>query len=50
MPIVCSRKTGEVKTAGMTAEQNNKAWEIILREYIKRHPDVLEEKPEGDTQ
>jgi len=42
MPIVCDRKTGTVKTVPtITPEQNSKAWEITLREYIKKHPEVL---------
>lgn len=45
MPIVCDRKTGAVKSAPtLTPEQNSRAWETILREYIKKHPEVLENK------
>lgn len=42
MPIVLDRKTGEVLSSQkFTPQQNRKAWEIIIREYVKKHPEAL---------
>lgn len=45
MPIVINRNTGTVTVEQkLPQDQNQKAWETILREYIKKHPDVLSDK------
>lgn len=43
MPIVINRSTGDVKSPKLTQEQSQKAWEIIVREYVKKHPEILKE-------
>ena len=43
MPIVISRTTGEVlRAAPMTQEQTDLAWEFILRAYLEKHPEILQ--------
>lgn len=44
MPIRIDRKTGKVLiTQKLTTEQNQKAWETIVKAYVKKHPEkVLE--------
>ena len=45
MPIVISRTTGNVSVEQkLPQDQNQKAWEMILKAYIKQHPEVLEDK------
>jgi hypothetical protein len=45
MPIVINRKTGTVSSdQKLSQSQNQQAWETILREYIKKHPEVLADK------
>lgn len=45
MPIVIDRSSGEVRSfRTMTAEERQKAIEIIARAYIKNHPEVLSGK------
>lgn len=44
MPIVISRATGELVSAPkVTQEQNDAAWEHILKAYLAAHPEVLRE-------
>ncbi len=42
MPIVISRKTGEIiSKPNYTQEQIDTLWEIVLRNWIKLHPEEL---------
>ena len=42
MPIVVNRNTKEVVCAQkLTPEQNQKAWEMIVASYAKRHPEIF---------
>lgn len=42
MPIVISRKTGEVQQpVKLTQEQSDLAWELILKAFIAAHPEAL---------
>ena len=43
MPIVVSRSTGDIKSPKLTQEQSQKAWEIIVRECVKKHPEIVKE-------
>lgn len=50
MPIVISREAGApVQASPMTQEQTNAVWEIILRAYLSKHPEVLR-TPEINTE
>ena len=43
MPIVIDRTSGEVfATSELTPEQKQQAWEAVLRNYLKKHPDLFE--------
>lgn len=43
--IICDRKTGKILHMDkLTPEQNQRAHEFMLKEYIKRHPEILEGK------
>ena len=44
MPIVIDRKTGEILAAPeLTSEQKQKAWEFIVKTYVEKHPEKLQE-------
>ena len=46
MPIIVSRKTGEVLSAPvLTQEQRDKLWEAIIRGHVRRHPEIFQEQP-----
>jgi hypothetical protein len=51
MPIVIDRKTGATTASPkMSSQQNQKAWEQILRTYVNNHPEVLsDEKIKGEA-
>ena len=51
MPIVIERKSGAVQSSQkLTPQQNQKAWELIVRNYIKNHPEALsDEKLKGEA-
>lgn len=41
MPIIADRKTGEIISAPkLTQEQRQRAWEIIVRAYVEKHPEL----------
>lgn len=45
MPIVISRATGEVLSAPeITQSQQDKLWGAIVKNYVKKHPEILEEE------
>lgn len=47
MPIVIDRKTGELLDAREpTTEQKQKAWEIIVKNYVEKHAEILQEQEE----
>ena len=46
--IVYDRKTGEI-TSDMTPEQRQKAWEHIVREHVKAHPELLERSEKDES-
>ena len=42
MPIRIDRKTGKaLTTQKLTPEQNQKAWEIMVRAYVEKYPEKL---------
>lgn len=44
MPIIIDRKTGEVLAANkLTTEPKQKAWEFIVKTYVEKHPEKLQE-------
>ena len=51
MPIVIDRKTGGITSSQkLLPQQNQKAWEQILRTYVNNHPEVLsDEKIKGES-
>ena len=50
MPIKIDRNTGEVMLVPeLTPEQNQEALEIILRTYLKKHPEKLLEHAEDEN-
>lgn len=51
MPIVIDRKSGCLTSSQkLLPQQNQKAWEQILRTYINNHPEVLsDEKIKGEA-
>lgn len=51
MPIVMNRTSGTVQSSQkLTPQQNQKAWELIVRNYIKNHPEALsDEKLKGEA-
>ena len=43
MPIVISRKTGEVISAPvLTPEQREAAWEAVIRAHVRKHPEIFQ--------
>ena len=43
MPIAVSRRNGKVISAPeITQEQRDKLWEVVVKAYIQRHPEVLQ--------
>lgn len=50
MPIVVSRKTGEIISAPkLTQEQKDTAWAAIVKAYAQKHPEIFNTEKEGDT-
>lgn len=51
MPIIIDRKSGTAQSSQkLTQQQNQKAWELIVRNYIKNHPEALsDEKLKGEA-
>ena len=51
MPIVMNRRTEEIASSQKpSTQQNQKAWEVILRTYVKNHPEALsDEKIKGEA-
>lgn len=44
-PIVISRSTDAlISVPALTSEQKNTLWESIVRAYIKKHPEILNEE------
>ena len=42
-PIIVDRKTGEIISAPvLTPEQRDKMWELYVRCYVRRHPEIFE--------
>ena len=48
MPIVINRKTGEVNAPEITQEQRDALWGELVRNYVRKHPEVLTEEPKED--
>lgn len=49
MPIVIDRETGKILNAQkQTPEQNQKAWEIIVKAYVEKHPQLLQQLREEE--
>lgn len=47
MPIKIDRNTGKILSAPqLTSEQNQKAWEAIVKAYVEKHPEKLLEHTE----
>lgn len=45
MPIVISRATGEILSAQkIPQEQRDTLWGTIVKNYVKKHPEILEEE------
>lgn len=50
MPIVISRKTGEIISgAKLSQEQKDAAWAAIVKAYAQKHPEIFNTDKEGDT-
>lgn len=44
MPIVIDRHTGEIiSTPELSQEQKDAAWEIVIRNYVRKHPEIFKE-------
>lgn len=44
MPIVIDRHTGEIiSKPEIIQEQKDTAWEIIIRNYVRRYPEIFKE-------
>lgn len=52
MPIVIDRHTGEIiSKPEITQEQKDAAWEMIIRNYVSRHPEIFKEDlPDNDSE
>ena len=52
MPIVIDRHTGEIiSKPEITQEQKDTAWEVIIRNYVRRHPEIFKEGlPDNDLE
>lgn len=49
MPIKIDRNTEKILSAPqLTPEQNQKAWEIIVKAYVKKHPELLQQLGKED--
>lgn len=49
MPIVISRATGEILSAPeITQDQRDKLWGTIVKNYVKKHPEIFEEEPANE--
>lgn len=48
MPIIINRKTGEVKAPEITQEQRDTLWGELVRNYVRKHPEVLNDEPKED--
>lgn len=45
MPIVIGRATSEVLSAPkISQEQRDSLWGAIVKNYVKKHPEILEEE------
>ena len=46
MPIVVSRATGEIiSKPELTQADRDRAWEAVVRDFAKRHPELLLQQP-----
>lgn len=43
MPIVISRKGAILQASAPTQEQQDKAWEALVRSWARKHPDLLKQ-------
>lgn len=43
MPIVISRKGTILQATAPTQEQQDKAWEALVRNWARKHPDLLKQ-------
>ena len=52
MPIIVNRHTGEIiSKPEITQEQKDAAWEIIIKNYVSRHPEIfIEALPVNDPE
>ena len=52
MPIVIDRYTGEIiSKPEITQEQKDALWEIIIKNYVSRHPEIFTEAiPVNDSE
>ena len=52
MPIVIDRHTGEIiSKPETTQEQKDRACEIVIRNYVCRHPEIFKEDyPDNDLE
>ena len=52
MPIAIDRHTGQmISKPELSQEQKDAAWGIIIRNYVRRHPEIFKEYlPDNDSE